>query len=345
VCGPRAAARGPGGAVLGRPLQREPRRKRARALASTPTTSPPAARRTAALAEEAKTSRVALAVKMAKAGKAQHLEVAREALADPTAPCATSPPCSWLPRHRGRQGRGTRAARDPGEGRRTRTSWSGQSSPRAPRSSALLRGPLALPRRGAREAAWVRVRIYEKGASKPGVLDQSAVALADLVFKSLPDDAVADLRKEGYDARTFWERSRRRARRDPHDRGGRRRAQSRSGSSRRNHEDEPVSRGSWSRRSRRLPPPTVPRTDLQLVKKAVASSQVAPARPPAEEPLPPRAQAAPAAHKARPCGSGWDRREGNKRAKVSVNLPLGIVRSLVTTGRSRGAKRCRQDQH
>ena len=36
-----------------------------------------------ALVEEAKTSRVALAVKLAKAGKTQHLDVAREALADP----------------------------------------------------------------------------------------------------------------------------------------------------------------------------------------------------------------------------------------------------------------------
>ena len=31
------------------------------------------------------------------------------------------------------------------------------------------------------------------------------VALADLVFKALPDEAIADLRKEGYDARSFWE--------------------------------------------------------------------------------------------------------------------------------------------
>ena len=34
----------------------------------------------------------------------------------------------------------------------------------------------------------------------------SRVALADLVFKSLPDEAIADLRREGYDARKFWER-------------------------------------------------------------------------------------------------------------------------------------------
>jgi len=86
--------------------------------------------------------------------------------------------------------------------------------------------------------------------------------------------------------------------------------------------------------------------DLQLVKKAVASSQVAPARPPAEEPLPPRAQAAPAAHKGAPL---WFRvrivEKGNKRAKVSVNLPLGIVRSLGDDWPIAGRERCRQDQH
>jgi hypothetical protein len=50
------------------------------------------------------------------------------------------------------------------------------------------------------------VRIWEKGATKPHVSINLPVALADLVFKSLPDDAIADLRKEGYDARTFWDR-------------------------------------------------------------------------------------------------------------------------------------------
>jgi hypothetical protein len=49
------------------------------------------------------------------------------------------------------------------------------------------------------------VRIYEKGASKPNVAINLPVALADLVFKALPDEAIADLRKEGYDARSFWE--------------------------------------------------------------------------------------------------------------------------------------------
>ena len=51
--------------------------------------------------------------------------------------------------------------------------------------------------------------------------------------------------------------------------------------------------------------------DLQLVKKAVGSSQVAQARPPAEEPRPPRAEAARAGTQgraARGSGCGSSRR-------------------------------------
>lgn len=86
--------------------------------------------------------------------------------------------------------------------------------------------------------------------------------------------------------------------------------------------------------------------DLQLVKKAVASSQVAQARSPAEEPLPSRAEAAPPARKSAPT---WFRvrivEKGNKRAKVSVNLPLGIVRSLGDEWPIADRGRCRQDRH
>jgi hypothetical protein len=85
--------------------------------------------------------------------------------------------------------------------------------------------------------------------------------------------------------------------------------------------------------------------DLQLVKKAVGSSRVAQARPPAEEPSPPRAEAAPAARKSSPT---WFRvrivEKGNKRAKVSVNLPLGIVRSLGDEWPIAERGRCRQDR-
>lgn len=160
-----------------------------------------------ALAEEAKTSRVALAVKLAKAGQTHRAAVARDALADPNrtvryfaalqlASLGTEAGKAAVPVLR------EILAQEKDEDlveraklallRLDRKALSGAASPD--------------PRRGAREAAWVRVRIYEKGASKPGVSINLPVALADLVFKSLPDDAVADLRKEGYDARTFWER-------------------------------------------------------------------------------------------------------------------------------------------
>jgi hypothetical protein len=34
------------------------------------------------------------------------------------------------------------------------------------------------------------------------------LALAEMVFKSLPDDAIDDLRRKGYDAERFWEQLR-----------------------------------------------------------------------------------------------------------------------------------------
>ena len=86
--------------------------------------------------------------------------------------------------------------------------------------------------------------------------------------------------------------------------------------------------------------------DLQLVKKAVGSSQVAQARPPAEEPLPPRAEAAPPARKAAPT---WFRvrivEKGTKHARVSVNLPLGIVRALGDDWPIAERGGCRENRH
>jgi hypothetical protein len=86
--------------------------------------------------------------------------------------------------------------------------------------------------------------------------------------------------------------------------------------------------------------------DLQLVKKAVASSHVAQARPPAEEPLPPRAEAIPPGRKGAPT---WFRvrivEKGSKRAKVSVNLPLGLVRALGDEWPIAERGRCREARH
>ncbi len=81
--------------------------------------------------------------------------------------------------------------------------------------------------------------------------------------------------------------------------------------------------------------------DLQLVKKAVLSAQAAEARPPAEEPAPP-ATVRPAPKKGEP---QWFRvrivEKAGKRAKVSVNLPLILARSLGDEWPIAGRERCR----
>ena len=161
------------------------------------------------LAEEAKTSRVALSVKLAKAGKPAHVSIALDSLKDPS-----------------RTVRYFAALQVASLGVE-------QCKPAVPvlqeiitkekdddlverAKLALLRcdrnalpaaapAPAPAPNRARGQATWVRVRIYEKGHSKPNVAINVPVALADLVFKALPDEAIADLRKEGYDARSFWE--------------------------------------------------------------------------------------------------------------------------------------------
>jgi hypothetical protein len=163
-----------------------------------------------ALVEEAKTSRVALAVKLAKAGQAQHVAVAREALADPSrtvryfaalqlaslGPEAGKPAVPVLKEI---------LAQEKDEDLVERAKLALLRVDRAALAEAPP-APVARTTGKARPASWVRVRIYEKGSARAKVAINLPVALADLVFKSLPDDAMADLKREGYDARTFWER-------------------------------------------------------------------------------------------------------------------------------------------
>jgi hypothetical protein len=160
------------------------------------------------LAEEAKTSRVALAVKLAKSGNVRHVAVAREALRDPsrTVRYFAALQVASLGEEAGKPAVPVLEeilAEEKDEDLVERAKLALLRLDRG----ALTRAVESPPPRGASsKASWVRVRIYEKGAAKPGVSINLPVALADLVFKSLPDDAIADLRREGYDARTFWER-------------------------------------------------------------------------------------------------------------------------------------------
>jgi hypothetical protein len=81
---------------------------------------------------------------------------------------------------------------------------------------ALLRlEPAALPREtpsartsSARTVRWMRVKIFKPGEQRPKVQINLPLGLAELLFKALPEDALEDLRREGYDAATFWERLR-----------------------------------------------------------------------------------------------------------------------------------------
>ena len=68
---------------------------------------------------------------------------------------------------------------------------------------ALARKPGASAPAG---GGWIRVRIYEKGKTQPQVAINLPVALAEMVFDGLPAETKRELRHEGYDAASFWER-------------------------------------------------------------------------------------------------------------------------------------------
>jgi len=57
-----------------------------------------------------------------------------------------------------------------------------------------------------KKAKWVRLEIRDAEDDEPSVSLSVPVALARLVFKSLPDDAQQELAREGIDAANFWDR-------------------------------------------------------------------------------------------------------------------------------------------
>jgi hypothetical protein len=161
-----------------------------------------------ALTEEAKTSRVSLAVKLAKQGQAAHKRIALDSLNDVSRTVryftalqvATLGPDECRPAIPVLKEILAKEKDDDLVERSKLALLRCDASALPPPAS-----PQAKPAASAKAASWVHIRIYEKGQSKPNVAINLPVALADLVFKSLPDSAIADLRKEGYDARSFWE--------------------------------------------------------------------------------------------------------------------------------------------
>jgi hypothetical protein len=161
-----------------------------------------------ALAEEARTSRVELAVKLFKAGRPSHLGIARDALSDssrtlryfaalrlatlgPEAGRPSVPVLKDILAHEKDQDLVERAK---------------LALLRVDPSALAKAEPSPVPRHPSRRASWIRVRIYEKGEARARVAVNLPVGLAELLFKSLPDETRAELRKKGYDADTFWER-------------------------------------------------------------------------------------------------------------------------------------------
>jgi len=163
-----------------------------------------------ARAEEATTSRVSVAARLYKAGQKQHLPILRQALVDPskTVRYFAALQLSTL---------GPEAGRDavPVLQRMVQDETDADLVDRA--KVGLLRlDPDTLSRTpgagtgtgtGTGTATrWLKVRVFEKGGSKAKVVVNLPVALADMVFKSLPDDAKRELKLKGYDAENFWER-------------------------------------------------------------------------------------------------------------------------------------------
>jgi hypothetical protein len=165
------------------------------------------------LVEEARTSRVSLAARLYKAGQRQHLLILREALVDPskTVRYFAALQLSTLGPDAGRDAVPVllRVVQDEADADLVDRAKVGllrldpQALSRTPGAGAMRSRET---RSSGGEARWLKVRIFEKGGVKPKVVVNLPVALADMVFKSLPDDAKRDLKLKGYDAENFWER-------------------------------------------------------------------------------------------------------------------------------------------
>ena len=177
-----------------------------------------------ALVDEARTSRVSLAAKLYKAGNKGRVQILRDALTSPsrTVRYYAALQMSGLDAEMGRLAVPVlRQILDQekdadlvdraklGLMRWDPSALSGTATATGTASATATAKATAAPRPGrAREAHWVHVRITEKGGTKPKVSINLPLGLAEMLFKSLPDDAKADLRREGYDPETFWERLR-----------------------------------------------------------------------------------------------------------------------------------------
>jgi hypothetical protein len=163
-----------------------------------------------ALADEARTNRVGLAAQLYKAGQRQHLDVLVAGLDDPSRTVRYYAALQL-------------ANLGPDAGKRALPMLCGivkderdeDLVDRAklailkldPQSSCLRSSSVRAEARPGPERAegrMLRVRIFEKGLARPKVTVNLPMALADLLFKALPEDAKRELLRKGYDADNFW---------------------------------------------------------------------------------------------------------------------------------------------
>jgi hypothetical protein len=157
--------------------------------------------------EEARTSRIGLATKLYRAGQASYVTVLQEGLTD-----ASKTVRYYAALQLGGLGAPTSREALPV----LRQMLANETDPDLldrVRIVLLKLDPKSLSqpvpsgaRPGVAPPRMLRVRVYERGQAKPKVSINVPVALAEILFDSLPDDAKADLKKKGYDSDNFWPR-------------------------------------------------------------------------------------------------------------------------------------------
>ena len=166
-----------------------------------------------ALVEEARTSRVGIAARLYKAGQKQHALILNAALKDAsrTVRYYAALQVATLGAEMARPAvpvlrEIVKTEKDDDLVERAKLALL-RVDPAALNDVSDDRAPVAAAR-PARRAGWIKVRITEKGAAAPKVSVTMPFALAELVFKSLPDEALRELKSEGYDAGNFWKKLR-----------------------------------------------------------------------------------------------------------------------------------------
>jgi hypothetical protein len=163
-----------------------------------------------ALVEEARTNRVGLAAQLYKAGQRQHLDVLTAALTDSsrTVRYYGALQLASLGPEGGKKAlpilcRIVAAEKDEDLVDRAKLAIL-KVDPKSPclQSSVKAEGQVGAARPDGR---MLRVRIFEREGGRAKVTVNLPMALADLLFKSLPDEAKRNLRLKGYDADNFWD--------------------------------------------------------------------------------------------------------------------------------------------